>query len=255
MGEPQTVLTSLEPLTIGVEVTSHVPLQDVVVGVRIDTLSGERVWGWNTRRAGKTIGRLDGPARVDLSIPTLPLLEGVYDLTVALSDHTEMHPYDHWERRIRFEVRQYRSYDVGVVHIPASGRSAERRPSSSPIGEPQVPSLVRISRRVDERDKVAGAELATLVADPGTARTSMVGIAPREAADSLETGDVRRFSAAVFARVNGTAPIPGAPARAATSQSASLATPAVKPCQSSSVTSPTSSTGACFATSTDRRLT
>jgi len=117
-GEPQTVLTSLDPLTIGVEVTSHVPLQDVVVGVRIDTLSGERVWGWNTRRAGKTIGRLDGPARVDLSIPTLPLLEGVYDLTVALSDHTEMHPYDHWERRIRFEVRQYRSYDVGVVHIP-----------------------------------------------------------------------------------------------------------------------------------------
>ena len=118
-GQPQSVLTSLEPLTIGVDVTSHVPLQDVVVGVRIDTLSGERVWGWNTRRAGRTIGRLDGPARVDLSIPTLPLLEGVYDLTVALSDHTEMHPYDHWERRIRFEVRQYRSYDVGVVHIPA----------------------------------------------------------------------------------------------------------------------------------------
>jgi ABC-2 type transport system ATP-binding protein len=117
-GQPQSVLTTLEPLTIGVELTAHTPLQDVVVGVRIDTLTGESVWGTNTRRGGRTIGRLDGPARVDLTIPALPLLEGVYDLTVALSDHTEMHPYDHWERRIRFEVRQYRSYDVGLVHIP-----------------------------------------------------------------------------------------------------------------------------------------
>ena len=34
-GQPQTVLTTLEPVTIGVELTSHAPLQDVVVGVRI----------------------------------------------------------------------------------------------------------------------------------------------------------------------------------------------------------------------------
>ena len=68
-------------------------------------------------RADDRASRWSGSRRpVD---PHLPLLEGVYDLTVALSDHTEMHPYDHWERRIRFEVRQYRSYDVGVVHIPA----------------------------------------------------------------------------------------------------------------------------------------
>ena len=62
-----------------------------------------------TRRAG----------RVDLSIASLPLLEGVYDLSVALTDHTEVHPFDHWERRVRFEVRQFRSYDSGLVHIPA----------------------------------------------------------------------------------------------------------------------------------------
>jgi hypothetical protein len=34
-------------------------------------------------------------------------------------DHTEVHPYDFWERRIRFEVRQYKSYDTGLVSIPA----------------------------------------------------------------------------------------------------------------------------------------
>jgi len=113
------VVNTMEPMTIGVELTSHAPLQDVVVGVRIDSLAGNPVWGTTTRRSGRTIGRLDGPARVDLHIPQLPLLEGVYDLTVGLTDHTEVHPYDHWERRVRFEVRQYQSYDTGVVHIPA----------------------------------------------------------------------------------------------------------------------------------------
>lgn len=117
-GQPATVLTTLEPATIRVDVTAHVPLQDVVVGVRIDSLNGPTVWGSNTRRGGKTIGLIDGPASVTVDIASLPLLEGVYDLTVALTDYTEMHPYDHWERRVRFEVRQYRSYDTGVVSIP-----------------------------------------------------------------------------------------------------------------------------------------
>jgi ABC-2 type transport system ATP-binding protein len=119
-GAPQSVLTTLEPLTIRFELTAYTPLQDVVVGVRIDTLTGDHVWGTNTRRGGRTIGRLDGPARVDLTIPSLPLLEGVYDLSLDLTDHTEVHPYDHWEKRIRFEVRQYRSYDAGIVHIPVN---------------------------------------------------------------------------------------------------------------------------------------
>jgi ABC-2 type transport system ATP-binding protein len=117
-GEALTLLTTLEPATIRVHLTAHVPLQDVVVGVRIDSLKGDMVWATNTRRHGRTIGRLDGPATVDITLPEVPLLEGVYDLSVALTDHTEMHPYDHWERRIRFEVRQYKSYDVGLVHIP-----------------------------------------------------------------------------------------------------------------------------------------
>jgi hypothetical protein len=87
--------------------------------VRIDSLAGGTVWETSTRRNGRTIGLIDGPASVKVSIPCLPLLEGVYDLTVAITDHTEVHPYDFWERRIRFEVRQFKSYDTGLVSIPA----------------------------------------------------------------------------------------------------------------------------------------
>lgn len=117
-GAPLNLATTLEPLTVAVDFTTHRPLQDLVVSARIDTLGGHPVWGTSTRRCGQAIGLVDGPARAALRIAELPLLEGVYDLTVAVTDHTEMHPFDHWEKRIRFEVRQYRAYDTGTVHIP-----------------------------------------------------------------------------------------------------------------------------------------
>jgi ABC-type polysaccharide/polyol phosphate transport system ATPase subunit len=117
-GEPKSVLNTLEPASIHVELTAHSPLQDTVVGVRIDSLSGVEVWSTSTRRNGRTIGLIDGPASVDVVIPSLPLLEGVYDLTVSLTDHTEVHPYDHWDRRVRFEVQQFKSYDRGLTSIP-----------------------------------------------------------------------------------------------------------------------------------------
>jgi len=85
-GNDGSLLTTHEPATINVDLTAHTPLQDTVVVVRIDSL---------------------------------PLLEGVYDLTVGVMDSTEVHPYDFWERRIRFEVRQFESYDTGLVSIPA----------------------------------------------------------------------------------------------------------------------------------------
>ena len=113
------VLTTHEAATIDIGISAHTPLQDTVVVVRIDSLAGSTVWETSTRRNGRTIGLIDGPASVKVAIPSLPLLEGVYDLTVGLMDSTEVHPYDFWERRIRFEVRQYKSYDNGLVSIPA----------------------------------------------------------------------------------------------------------------------------------------
>jgi hypothetical protein len=117
--QPLEVLTTMETAKIRVDLTAHMPIQDPVVTVRIDTLTGHPVWGSSTRRNGKSMGLVEGPASVEVAIPSVPLLEGVYDLTVAVTDHTEMSPYDHWEKRVRFEVRQYKAYDLGTVHIPA----------------------------------------------------------------------------------------------------------------------------------------
>jgi hypothetical protein len=36
---------------------------------------------------------------------------------VALSDIAEISPFDHWEKRIRFDVHQHDTFDEGSVSI------------------------------------------------------------------------------------------------------------------------------------------
>jgi ABC-2 type transport system ATP-binding protein len=119
-GNPIDVPTSMDPMTISLSLQANVPVQDVVVTARIDTLAGHPVWGSSTRRNGQSLGLIDGAARVDIEFPRLPLLEGVYDLTVSVTDHTEIHPFDHWEKKVRFEVRQLKVFDTGVVHLESN---------------------------------------------------------------------------------------------------------------------------------------
>jgi len=106
------------PLTIRVHVDAYAPVQDTVLVAKIDQLGGHTVWQSSTRRNGVSIGRIEKSATIDLNFPSLPLLEGTYELTLAITNQTEIQPYDWWERRIRFDVRQFANADQGLVHIP-----------------------------------------------------------------------------------------------------------------------------------------
>ena len=61
------------------------------------------------------VPQISGTGYIDLEIKSLPLLEGTYDITVALSDMSEVHEFDHWERRTRFNVYQHGIFDEGLV--------------------------------------------------------------------------------------------------------------------------------------------
>ena len=116
-GNPLKLLITGKSTTIRVSFDSHLPIKQPVVGIRFTHLLGPVIWGTNTRRRGEFIESISGPGYVDINIPELPLLEGTYDLTVALSDHTELLAFDHWERRIRFDVHQHDVFDEGFVTI------------------------------------------------------------------------------------------------------------------------------------------
>ena len=119
-GQPVDHPRTLDPLTIRVHLNAHAPIQDTVLVARIDQLGGHTVWQSSTRRNGVTIGRIDSTATVDLHFPSLPLLEGTYELTLAITNQTEIQPYDWWERRVRFDVRQFVNADQGIVSIPST---------------------------------------------------------------------------------------------------------------------------------------
>ena len=106
-----------KPLIIRIAYKMNIPVEDLVIGLRITDLHGTNVWGTNTKRRAVTINRRVGDGQADFLIAALPLLAGTYDLTVALSDMAEVHAYDHWDKRTRFSVVQHTTFDEGLAHI------------------------------------------------------------------------------------------------------------------------------------------
>jgi ABC-2 type transport system ATP-binding protein len=119
-GVPVHVLKTGEPISLQIDYTAHMPIKEPVFGIRITHLHGTTVWGSNTKRMGFQPATLNNSGTITLNIPDLPILAGTYDLTVALSDQHETYEYDHWERRVRFDVVQYNSFDEGLIQIDAN---------------------------------------------------------------------------------------------------------------------------------------
>jgi ABC-2 type transport system ATP-binding protein len=119
-GVPVHVLKSGEPISLQIDYTAHMPIKEPVFGIRLTHLHGTNVWGSNTKRMGFQPATLNNSGTITLNIPDLPILAGTYDLTVALTDQHETYEYDHWERRVRFDVVQYNSFDEGLIQIEAN---------------------------------------------------------------------------------------------------------------------------------------
>jgi ABC-2 type transport system ATP-binding protein len=110
-------LTTSSPATFRIHYSNPTAIKEAIVGVRITDIHGVNVWGSNLKRAGVGPIELTENGEIRLRINDFVLLDGTYDLTVAISDLSETHEYDHWDRRIRFDVRQGRIRDEGLVYI------------------------------------------------------------------------------------------------------------------------------------------
>jgi ABC-2 type transport system ATP-binding protein len=121
-GNPSRILRTRQPTTIRVVVRAEDTIPTAVIGIRISHLHGTVVWGCNTQRRDLRPTLDPGTAVVDIEIPTFPLLEGTYDLTVAFSDETEVHEFDHWEKRVRFDVVQDGVFEEGLITIDSDWR-------------------------------------------------------------------------------------------------------------------------------------
>ena len=93
-----------------------------IVKATISKLDGDVVWSSTSQRLQSPLRGVADPLVVEIDIPKLPLLEGTYYLSMAITDATGTTEYDHCQNWLRFDVHQTDLFEEGVVAIPATWR-------------------------------------------------------------------------------------------------------------------------------------
>jgi ABC-type polysaccharide/polyol phosphate transport system ATPase subunit len=104
-------------MTIRIHYEKKSDVNDVIAGLRISHLHGTQVFATNSRRRDAHLGHFGSTGYVDLSIPEVPMLSGTYQISVDLSDSSELYTYDHWGQCATFDVLQGHVQDEGLISI------------------------------------------------------------------------------------------------------------------------------------------
>lgn len=102
------------------ELTPQSRLVAPILKATISKLDGEVLWSSTSQRLETLLRAVQEPISVSISIPVLPLLEGTYFLSMAITDATGTTEYDHCQNWVRFEVHQTDLFEEGVVTIPST---------------------------------------------------------------------------------------------------------------------------------------
>lgn len=125
--QPIDTLSSGAEFRLRLELNSHVRIESPVLRVLVETMSGELVWSTSTQRGTATLRVLDGPAVAMLQIPSLPLADGTYYVSVSLSDSTGATEFDHCQHWAKLHVVGGQPNDGGVVALPSSWSIGRQR--------------------------------------------------------------------------------------------------------------------------------
>jgi ABC-2 type transport system ATP-binding protein len=105
------------PMTVRIHYRKTSEASDVIAGLRISHLHGAQVFATNSRRRATPLGLFGNTGYVDLLIPKIPMLAGTFQISVDLSDSSELYTYDHWGQCSTFDVLQDINQDEGMVTI------------------------------------------------------------------------------------------------------------------------------------------
>ena len=124
---PIDTLSSGDEFRLRLELNSHVRIESPVLRVQMETMSGELVWSTSTQRGTATLRVLDGPAVAMLQIPSLPLADGTYYVSVSITDATGATEFDHCQHWAKIHVVGGQPNDGGVVALPSSWSIGRQR--------------------------------------------------------------------------------------------------------------------------------
>jgi ABC-2 type transport system ATP-binding protein/lipopolysaccharide transport system ATP-binding protein len=81
------------------------PVDSPVFGFAVHAMNGVHVTGTNTQISGFDTGWCDGSGTAEFIVPSMPLVPGEYEVSIAIADKHVQHMYDRRDREWRLIVR------------------------------------------------------------------------------------------------------------------------------------------------------
>ncbi len=106
-----------EPLVLEMTWNARERVENPVFGMAIFRSDGVHVTGPNTQFAGLDIPAIEGTGTTTFTIPALPLLEGVYHVSVAVHNRADTEMYDYHDRLYSFRVLPGTAERYGLITV------------------------------------------------------------------------------------------------------------------------------------------
>jgi hypothetical protein len=103
-GAERQAFSTGEAMVISLDYAAAEPVVAPVFGLAIHRVDGVHVCGPNTGFSGLDLGRVAGPGSLRYVVPRLPLLDGLYQVSVAVVNRTDTETFDFHDRAYLFRV-------------------------------------------------------------------------------------------------------------------------------------------------------
>lgn len=103
-GEATAIFETGDTLILEMDYVAHQAVPSPIFGMAIHRQDGVHITGPNTAFAGLTLPTLEGRGTVTYTVPYLPLLEGLYHISVAVLNHNDTEMFDYHDRCYPFRV-------------------------------------------------------------------------------------------------------------------------------------------------------
>ena len=108
------------PARIVAEITPAERLHSPTIRITISRVDGTVVWSGTSQHSRPQLGNLNERASLEVAIERMPLLEGSYYLSAAITDATGATEFDHLRNWIKFEVHQEQFFEEGILSLPST---------------------------------------------------------------------------------------------------------------------------------------
>ena len=108
------------PARIIADITPAERLHAPTVRITISRVDGTVVWSGTSQNSRPPLGNLSEQASLEVAIERMPLLEGSYYLSAAITDATGATEFDHLRNWIKFEVHQEQFFEEGILSLPST---------------------------------------------------------------------------------------------------------------------------------------